>query len=255
MSLLLILLVISWSITVLVAAFAAWLFIRYGRLLLQQSAAQEPAPEPPEQQRPLSRRYDVAISLGERCEVAHQLNEHGYRTLSYPFDWIITPFSALCQLLERDFASFLNRDDLRLPEECPCIVDSMGLNFYHDFPITESFLSEYEPVKEKYDRRIARFREVLESGDRVAFVRMELSRDEAQQLRDLIRRKFPGLDFVLIAVNERPHEMEEWGLDQVRNFSIEGVEGWYGNTAAYGEVFEAVHLTRLVKLEEIAHTF
>jgi hypothetical protein len=248
-----ILLVISWSITLLVTALAAWLFIRYGRLLLKQSSPTEPM----ERQRPPSSLCDVAISLGGWCAVAYQLGEHGYRTVSYPFDWIVTPVSALLHLLKHDFDGFLDRGDLWRADGQTYIENSLGLKFFHDFHLTESFLSEYESVKEKYDRRTARFREVLDSVDRVAFVRVELSRPEAEQLRDLIRRKYPRLEFLLVVINRLPDGADDWGLDQVRNFSIEGVgddaDNWLGNNDDFGTVFEALPLTRLVKLEEVAH--
>src|ERR1700694_5845458 len=94
-------LLLSWSITVLIGTFAVWLFFRYGQLVARTSGL-EPRAKP----RRTSRGYDVPISLGSNCEVAHQLSENGYRPASYPFDWLVLPFDALCALLERHFAGF-----------------------------------------------------------------------------------------------------------------------------------------------------
>src|SRR5947209_282461 len=116
------LLVVSWTITLCVCVFAIWLFLRYGRLVAESSTSRA--------------QFDVAVSLGSRCEVAFQLAQHGYRDASFPFDWIVTPIGALYQLIENDFKGLLDPGDLVLvppdptaPDSQPFIMNSLGLQF------------------------------------------------------------------------------------------------------------------------------
>lgn len=133
----------------------------------------------------------IAISLGIRCDSAIQLRTHlsrhyHLRDNAYPFDWVISPFDSLYKCLEEDFKNFLRSDSLIIYDQVFGLTGVMdtyyGLQFIHDFPITiipDLYISELEAnppymglvvpklldyleaIKEKYARRIKRFREAL----------------------------------------------------------------------------------------------
>lgn len=48
------------------------------------------------------------ISLGYFCSVALELERLGYRNFSNPFDWLISDFKGVLELIENDFENFLS---------------------------------------------------------------------------------------------------------------------------------------------------
>src|SRR5262245_43310694 len=128
--------------------------------------------------------FDMAISLGGSCQIAHQLRLNQIRSAAFPFDWIITPVESLCAFIESDFRDFLAPENLRLnvnmDPDPPCVEDARyNVLFPHDFPHDVSFLREIEHVKAKYQRRIDRFRTVLASDAKVLLMRTDIERGHA----------------------------------------------------------------------------
>ena len=233
-----------------IALLAGWVaFLRHGRRVVrarEEGRTQAPVPQ-----------FDVAISLGRDCQIPYQLQEHGYRAASFPLDWVATPIDAVCSLLENEFDGFLDRDALHLetvPDprgtESRCIVNGLGVQFFHDFPTDDGFLFTYASVKRKYDRRIARFYEVMRSGSRIVFLRYPLTREEAVTLRDLIRRKFPELVFEIVAVNPREDGDADWQIEGVRQVYVAPTKSWDGDSESYGAVFESLNLLKATPMEE-----
>lgn len=99
------------------------------------------------------------ISLGYFCSVALELERVGLRSASSPFDWLVSDFSGVIDLIENHFDSFLDYDCLlqnRQHHQIYCNY-KYGSVFFHDF-------DKYRPLREqlpgavsKYERRIDRF--------------------------------------------------------------------------------------------------
>lgn len=123
------------------------------------------------------------ISLGMNCDPARHLEDASKRTVSFPFDWAVTPMSAALFHLETKFKFFMMRHHLHAnaPAMRKLMVDDDDANFQkfqegmttpvfckltgsfypHDFderPIDD----QYDAVMEKYRRRIDRLLQLFE---------------------------------------------------------------------------------------------
>lgn len=128
------------------------------------------------------------IGIGHDCSPAAALRSMGLRQEAYPFDWVQTHSVGLRQCISDDFLYF--HRNLRLMDHRRRMIDHYGFQYPHDYPIVELegeqdqkdqnekvgegiFTEEmsrpivshwstyYDLVKEKYDRRIQRFRQVF----------------------------------------------------------------------------------------------
>ncbi|RUT35464.1 hypothetical protein EJP77_00055 [Paenibacillus zeisoli] len=154
--------------------------------------------------------YNAVFSLGANCQTAYQLRRLGLRSYAGPFDWFISSYhSGLIAVLENRFEDFMKLDQLKLVGQfktCYCIKDEKyGIYSYHDFPVElpeERWADAYPEFHERQIRRQERFLQAATTMDRILFVRLNSSSEEALQLQhtlsDLTRRPF-----TLLIVNTR----------------------------------------------------
>lgn len=188
------------------------------------------------------------ISLGQACTVAGALREYGIRVAAYPFDWIVSPFAGLYQALEDDFIHFLQEDSLIIRSyDKYGIVDYYGFEYVHDFPamqpndefaeligeghvtggvLRDDWKSFLPQVKAKYTRRIERLHNVLSTAvENVYLIRYGgITQNQAVQLRDLLYKKYPQLDFELIILVNSVDLKSDWGLKNIKNFYLDEKE-------------------------------
>lgn len=179
----------------------------------------------------------LLISIGHDCGVALQLRRFNLREIALPFDWITTfDFWDLYKMINEDFKNFLVPNYLSY--QGIFIQDYYyKIKFFHDFPVTsrpnqpiqddkemgtivgdwQKYINE---VKEKYNRRIARFNHILTSASRdVIFLRTYyITPKQAQIFVKLITKKYPGLKFTLVAIHDKLEFNYDWGIKNVRNF-------------------------------------
>jgi len=105
--------------------------------------------------------FDNFISLGVNCLIASALSKHGLRSTSGPFDWCTSSLEGVLTLLENDFFDFMNYKNLRVDKEKKGVFDDIKykINYNHDVKV--SLENDYADIKEKYQRRIERFREMI----------------------------------------------------------------------------------------------
>lgn len=103
--------------------------------------------------------YSNYISLGYFCEVAQDLEVLGLRNTSSPFDWGISSFKGVIKAISSGFDDFLDKDSLLQSErDRRHYLDPKYDYFsFHDFSQYQSLDSQYDFVRDKYYRRIARF--------------------------------------------------------------------------------------------------
>jgi hypothetical protein len=180
----------------------------------------------------------LAISLGHTCWPASHLQDHALRKRSFPFDWMITSFESLYQILETDFYGFLDIQHMHIGDNENKISDLHGGRFVHDFettnwlpanpgiaPVSERDAQEYEAMLLRYERRIARFYKIFELGIPIYLIRWQISQEQADKLYNLLTRKFPNGTIYLICLETSSQEKcvnEEWGHPHIRHFTI----GW-----------------------------
>jgi hypothetical protein len=170
--------------------------------------------------------FDDIISLGGRCQIAHQLRRiRPYADRAFPFDWLITPDASLLRLLEHDFADFLRLDGLaenatsRAEFSYRHVVETRyGIVLTHDFKQGTAIAAAWPAVRQKYVFLIDRWRSLLASDRRILFIRQSYGRTDAvtNDLDDLadaamggriakaIACTYPRLRFRILCLTHRP---------------------------------------------------
>jgi len=195
--------------------------------------------------------FDAIISLGGNCQIAFQLNINGLRHYSLPFDYWITPFMSLYNLLENKFVHFLDKENFIFspPNETSSswVVDSLyGVIMIHDFKLDVDFLKDYEMVRAKFERRIDRFYTVLSKSNYVLFIRNWITKDEAIALDELLGRLFPHLSYRLVVLSSSEESFStDWGFDRIKNFYLRQPVPYValGDNQAWKEIFINCGLT------------
>ena len=202
------------------------------------------------------------IGLGEVCTVAAALQRFELRNAAYPFDWIISHYPSLISVLENDFQDFLDPEYLSVRDDNKGIINKYGLVFVHDFPtnhyvgdvetqdnpIAESVLHpdwiRFLPeVQRKYERRIQRLRDIVNSDKKVYFIRHGgiRSAQEACVLRDILKKLYPTLDFTLVIVGYDSSFAQPWGEHNIRNYYLSMAQAW-NDVAEWERIFIDLNL-------------
>lgn len=178
---------------------------------------------------PLIANEVVYISLGRSCQPAFFLRDLQLRNESYPFDWLISHYESVYDALADDFSRFFAH--LSLNPDKTAAVDYYGLEFrnvwrheghrYNQVLDLINWQEQVPLVTENFARKINRFREACNSNKKVIFVRWEdINFEQAVQLRDLIKSKYPNLSFILMVIKECPEFESPWREENIRNFSF-----------------------------------
>ncbi len=162
----------------------------------------------------------IAISLGENCFFANHLKEHGIRIRSFPFDWDITPFSALYNIIKNDFKGLLDLQNLALIMHESTVFNKLyNIKLNHDFDIKDwddsenglslkanNSLEKYNNTVQYYKRRIARFYGIFTLNIPIYLFRRVIQSHEALLLYNLLKAKFPDAHFKLVCIQDKEHE-------------------------------------------------
>ncbi len=124
--------------------------------------------------------FENIISLGQNCLVASALAKHGLRSTSGPFDWCTSNFmQGVIPLIENDFADFMDYKNLAISHIDKAFDDTKyKINYSHD--VKTSLDEDYDLIREKYARRIDRFRKMIKSP--TCFIRGCRSMEELTSL-------------------------------------------------------------------------
>ena len=188
------------------------------------------------------------VSLGSSCEIAIQMQDHHLRKAAFPFDWLLTcNHDPSISLLENDFAFFLDDQYLIQHPVSPYVIENCyyKVEFRHDWPSPElrdsatCYSQQLQEMRVKYARRINRFRDLAHYPGKVFFIRTaydpqndpnlywgmegieQITAQEAQELKDVLERYFPSLDFTLIIVNYIENNVKSINcIDKVVEFKI-----------------------------------
>ncbi|MCE2982324.1 MAG: papain-like cysteine peptidase [Parachlamydia sp.] len=185
--------------------------------------------------------FDVAVSLGEGCQVAWQLNYHQYRTKAYPFDWLRSPLQSVLLYISNQGAYLFDADKLSIvgpyagdTQKLEVIDLAYGLSSYHDFAAYPPF-ANYSAVKEKYDRRTKRFFKLLDSKKRILFIRQGSDKQDILALDYMLRTIYPKLNFAILAIHETEEYRTDWGMANIKNFCMPQIPGdWMGDYSLWG---------------------
>lgn len=190
------------------------------------------------------------VSLGSHCEIAAWLRAFQMRQTAFPFDWLLTlDHENFLNILKEDFAHFIDPLYFFLNPACPVYLENAyyEIEFRHDWPeddptLTfneERHLRRLEAMREKYPRRVERFREIRNYGAKVYFFRLafdfnndpnvywgkpeqsKITRDEAIALKEALDNYFPMVNFELVIVNWIDEDVP-WisGIEGIREFKL-----------------------------------
>ncbi len=198
--------------------------------------------------------YDVAIGLGGYCQVARAMHYNGIRYHAYPFDWLFSPFDSVFEFIAKRGVHFLDKDTLVFVTGKPDylgghrdhILDTVyGLQLLHDFEASPNFLKDYDSMKAKYERRVARFFAALDSKEKILFIRHGITYMQAVLLDQLLHTRYPQLSYTILAVDNTEEMKRDWGLQRVKNVYLRQTEPWvwWGDDAAWKEVLRHYSVT------------
>jgi len=131
----------------------------------------------------MKRKYDFVFGLGNACSCTQTLRAAGLQFLSFPFDWVI--MSGTDDLVRRvetianRFRGWFEQKDLErigvyeAGKKDIYRNNATGTIFNHEFFMGEDLGEKFPAVREKYDRRIARFLELLGASKSMLVLRMD----------------------------------------------------------------------------------
>ncbi len=149
----------------------------------------------------------MLISLGGDCSPADALRSCSLRFKTFPFDWIATfEQKSLIMLLKDDFAHFFDERYLTVKSDHVLCNTYYGIEFHHEGSWKKEFYNDnFEKLKDKYIRRIERFRLLKKYQGQVCFFRaFNGTALQANKLKQVLRNFFPNLNFNLIMISSQP---------------------------------------------------
>lgn len=161
------------------------------------------------------------VGLGVRCEVAYNLRRFFDFSTAYPFDWWITPTTALLAFLAKpDAGDLYDPAKLELSARANSVRHVSGILLFHEFKRDNDVASkpvrpEWREALDKPRQRTAalteRFLGLNAPGNRIAFVRQP-----GQATRQVLARLealFPLAEWTLIDLAAIPHGTHDWRGD------------------------------------------
>ena len=166
------------------------------------------------------KQYDFAFSIGRACSCTESLRKAGLQYLSFPLDWVTTiggepDIQARAEIICEEFKDWFRLEDfvpkdnrMAGPGKDRYLNRRTDLVFNHDFPKGVPLAEAYPSVKAKYDRRVARFLNLLETSRRILIVCIDMppqkhptAIEDCQNVRARLSRKFPTakFDFILFS--------------------------------------------------------
>jgi len=190
----------------------------------------------------------VYISLGSTCSIVYNLKRLELRTKAYPFDWIrILNLNKITELINNNFDKFLDIDNFEFKEYSDkfmidgeygsYIYSNDYCNFYHEFnkPINECDVDEFI---NKYQRRINRFMDLLNSDEEIIFVREELRKVNINKINNFInsiQNVNPNINFKLVIISNYEIDYE---IDNVIfHYSDKKIDTWMRYELEWYKIF------------------
>jgi len=191
------------------------------------------------------------ISIGEECSPCFLLKACNLRTVAYPFDWNVVPVNTMIQCVDEDFKNF--HKGLTLNDTGQRVIDSYGIQFPHDYPvynvnpqpkdsfidpdgvfyiekkIVSNFHEFTDKVYEKYDRRIKRFYDALNSRRNTVLI-YSGHKDNIERILIFFINKFNKSNIALLYINHGEWESSLCYLNEepiTVKFTEEAAEGRY----------------------------
>ena len=202
-------------------------------------------------------RFRKVISLGSGCATAFHIRSQLWQPEAYFFDWLVTPGPGLIVLLQSGLKRLFRDPDEFEPQPGPPSPQyvarhrDLGFVSYHDLDGAAQ-MRDFPKAVEKYDFLAERWERTMAEGGKILFVRHLSQRQEAADICDALRVRYPALDFELLVVQEQQGPAERWDLLGVTVCNIfktpfekiyrgeAGHNAWQGDSEGWQLAFAAV---------------
>ncbi|MEH3144575.1 MAG: DUF1796 family putative cysteine peptidase [Methylobacterium frigidaeris] len=207
--------------------------------------------------------YDSVISIGGACEVAHQLRQFTGNHSANLFDWWITPFNGLVNVIENDFEGLLLQQNMTVVSRRSVACSRYGIVHHHDFRrdsegfiVREEIPSRVVELNSKHTMLVSRFRRSLSETRRILLVRgwldkLHEKRSSAQRgsldhdferLISAVRTRFPeaNVSFLFVNYNTSDYVGDNVFFDDVHDYDDK--VDWRGSTRGWHEMLSK-HVT------------
>lgn len=164
--------------------------------------------------------FDVIVPLGPACMVASALKRSGWRFCSLPFDWVGGgSMLRRCEYMANGFTDWMVREYMEYLHDMDGMFEkerafrNIKTDFYyvHDFRDKADFDANFERVKTKYARRIARYQALCKNSRRILFMWMDSDftlspepdgDEELKQALDVLQSTYPHAEISLLYIRE-----------------------------------------------------
>jgi hypothetical protein len=153
----------------------------------------------------------VVISIGTSCNVKYQIEKHIGNSETLFFDWLITDIVSVNELLRcKSIDDILNVDSIKVDPDTPIVESNSKILItslhncisIHDVPIDPSD-KDISDFIDKYKRRYNRIINIINSNQKIYFIREGYIDKESEQLFiDTIKNINKECKFRLVIVKE-----------------------------------------------------
>jgi len=155
---------------------------------------------------------------------------------AYPFDWWMTPFHSMLELLGNNFSGLFEANNIHIPSDRGTVVDKKyNLMYHHDFlkdsdgrVIPNGIDKQLVELKKKYDFLSTRFINDLD-GKKVLFIRNRCGNDATYlkgdygdlqpqhciEIHEKLVSVFPNTQFDIFATNKPGFESFRQGKSEI----------------------------------------
>ena len=187
------------------------------------------------------------LALGHNCGPAAALRHLNIRKFALPFDWVESSIDILEECFKDNFSKY--HTNLRFNESKTRLIDEYGFQFPHDYPtidnniVEDGFIEEkvildnwkdnYDKVKEKYDRRIKRFLNILNDNKKI-IVLCKYSTNDVYRLYELLKKYYNNDNIIFVNSSS-----EVLSNDLIKNCDTEKNGNW-NDTIIWKETIDSL---------------
>jgi hypothetical protein len=173
----------------------------------------------------------AVVSLGYSCALAHNLRRYFAVDEAFPFDWWVTPATAVVGVLQRPDPDWLyDPEYLKLVDNGNSVEHSeLGILYHHEFPrdpdglVVINFLELIAEPKARAAYLLNRLLSADHSDARILFLRAFLPGEDCAPIRACLSERFRRATWTLATI---PHILEG------------PPHGWQGNPAVWDAALE-----------------
>lgn len=193
--------------------------------------------------------FHKVISLGHSCVPAFYIRKWlRKQPEAYFFDWLVTPPPALLAIIRSGLMTLFEQQKFAISEApkpssiyVPVIHTQLKVLFYHDFKKTRG-LVDFTPVRNKYSFLAERWNKLMNSDNRILFIRHHINKEECIALKQVLCGAYPKLDFEILAINECDPATLKWDIPKVNSQYVKYCDKWVGDESEWAKAFKSVNL-------------